>query len=102
MPLVAGVDSSTQSCKVVIRDAETGKLVREGRAPHPRRHRGAAGRVGGGAVRRGRTRPAVWTTWRPPRSPGSSTAWCAWTTTGPWSAGACCGTTPARPAPPST
>lgn len=35
MPLVAGVDSSTQSCKVVIRDAETGDLVREGRAPHP-------------------------------------------------------------------
>ncbi|MFI2713863.1 xylulokinase [Micromonospora sp. NPDC018662] len=35
MPLVAGVDSSTQSCKVVIRDAETGKLVREGRVPHP-------------------------------------------------------------------
>ncbi|MBO4162878.1 xylulokinase [Micromonospora antibiotica] len=35
MPLVAGVDSSTQSCKVVIRDAETGALVREGRAPHP-------------------------------------------------------------------
>ncbi|AEB46928.1 MULTISPECIES: xylulokinase [Micromonospora] len=35
MPLVAGVDSSTQSCKVVVRDAETGTLVREGRAPHP-------------------------------------------------------------------
>ncbi|GAA3790524.1 xylulokinase [Sphaerisporangium flaviroseum] len=35
MTLVAGVDSSTQSCKVVIRDAETGVLVREGRAPHP-------------------------------------------------------------------
>ncbi|MFJ8684895.1 xylulokinase [Micromonospora wenchangensis] len=35
MPLVAGVDSSTQSCKVVVRDAETGALVREGRAPHP-------------------------------------------------------------------
>lgn len=35
MPLVAGVDSSTQSCKVVIRDAETGALVRQGRAPHP-------------------------------------------------------------------
>jgi xylulokinase len=33
--LVAGVDSSTQSCKVVIRDAETGRLVRQGRAPHP-------------------------------------------------------------------
>ena len=35
MPLVAGVDSSTQSCKVVVRDAETGALVREGRAAHP-------------------------------------------------------------------
>jgi len=33
--LVAGVDSSTQSCKVVIRDADTGALVREGRADHP-------------------------------------------------------------------
>ncbi|MEU5946394.1 xylulokinase [Micromonospora sp. NPDC047465] len=35
MPLVAGVDSSTQSCKVVVRDAETGALLRQGRAPHP-------------------------------------------------------------------
>ncbi len=35
MNLVAGVDSSTQSCKVVVRDAETGALVREGRAGHP-------------------------------------------------------------------
>lgn len=35
MPLVAGIDSSTQSCKVVIRDAETGALVRQGRARHP-------------------------------------------------------------------
>lgn len=33
--LVAGIDSSTQSCKVVIRDAETGALVRSGRATHP-------------------------------------------------------------------
>jgi xylulokinase len=33
--LVAGVDSSTQSCKVVIRDADTGALVRSGRAGHP-------------------------------------------------------------------
>jgi len=33
--LVAGVDSSTQSCKVVVRDAETGALVRQGRAAHP-------------------------------------------------------------------
>ena len=35
MTLVAGVDSSTQSCKVVVRDAEDGRLVREGRALHP-------------------------------------------------------------------
>ncbi|MGJ0204700.1 xylulokinase [Leucobacter sp. gxy201] len=33
--LVAGIDSSTQSCKVVICDAETGRIVREGRASHP-------------------------------------------------------------------
>lgn len=33
--LVAGVDSSTQSVKVVIRNAESGALIREGRAPHP-------------------------------------------------------------------
>lgn len=35
MTLVAGVDSSTQSCKIVIRETETGDLVRAGRAPHP-------------------------------------------------------------------
>ncbi len=35
MTLVAGVDSSTQSCKIVIRDAETGALVRSAVAPHP-------------------------------------------------------------------
>ena len=33
--LVAGVDSSTQSCKVVMRDADTGALVRTGSAAHP-------------------------------------------------------------------
>ncbi|HMT89394.1 MAG TPA: xylulokinase [Dermatophilaceae bacterium] len=33
--LVAGVDSSTQSCKVVIRDAATGERVRSGRSSHP-------------------------------------------------------------------
>ena len=33
--LVAGIDSSTQSVKVVVRDAQTGELVREARAPHP-------------------------------------------------------------------
>ena len=34
-PLVAGVDSSTQSVKVVIRSADTGELIRQGRASHP-------------------------------------------------------------------
>ncbi|CAN5848417.1 xylulokinase [soil metagenome] len=33
--LVAGVESSTQSCKVVVCDADTGTVVREGRAQHP-------------------------------------------------------------------
>jgi len=33
--LVAGVDSSTQSCKVVVRENATGAIVRTGRAPHP-------------------------------------------------------------------
>jgi xylulokinase len=35
MSLVAGVDSSTQSCKVVVRDASSGALVRSGSARHP-------------------------------------------------------------------
>ena len=33
--LTAGVDSSTQSVKVVIRNANTGELLRQGRASHP-------------------------------------------------------------------
>jgi xylulokinase len=35
MTLVAGVDSSTQSCKVVVVDVESGAVLREGRASHP-------------------------------------------------------------------
>ncbi|MFV0426605.1 MAG: FGGY family carbohydrate kinase [Beutenbergiaceae bacterium] len=35
MRLVAGIDSSTQACKVSVRDAATGKTVRTGRAEHP-------------------------------------------------------------------
>ncbi|MEE8869103.1 MAG: FGGY family carbohydrate kinase [Acidipropionibacterium acidipropionici] len=34
-PYVAGVDSSTQSCKVVILDPATGRTVRQGRGSHP-------------------------------------------------------------------
>jgi xylulokinase len=33
--LVAGIDSSTQSCKVVIADPATGDILRTGSAPHP-------------------------------------------------------------------
>ncbi|MGO1745762.1 MAG: FGGY family carbohydrate kinase, partial [Microbacterium gubbeenense] len=33
--LVAGVDSSTQSCKIIIREASSGAVVRSGRASHP-------------------------------------------------------------------
>ena len=33
--LVAGIDSSTQSCKVLVVDAADGTVVREGRASHP-------------------------------------------------------------------
>jgi xylulokinase len=35
MPLVAGVDSSTQSVKVVIRDADSGELIAQASEPHP-------------------------------------------------------------------
>ncbi|HEV7898713.1 MAG TPA: xylulokinase [Planosporangium sp.] len=35
MTKVAGIDSSTQSTKVVVCDAETGKVVGEASAPHP-------------------------------------------------------------------
>jgi xylulokinase len=35
MTLVAGIDSSTQACKVTVRDLATGIRVREGRAAHP-------------------------------------------------------------------
>ncbi|MGI4896850.1 MAG: xylulokinase [Janthinobacterium lividum] len=35
MSTVAGIDSSTQSCKVVVRDGDSGELLRIGRAKHP-------------------------------------------------------------------
>jgi xylulokinase len=35
MPLVLGVDSSTQATKVEVRDADDGRLVASGRAAHP-------------------------------------------------------------------
>lgn len=35
MPVVAGVDSSTQSCTVELRDADSGALIGSGRVAHP-------------------------------------------------------------------
>ncbi|WP_020574509.1 xylulokinase [Actinopolymorpha alba] len=35
MPKVAGIDSSTQSCKVVVCDADSGEVLAERSAPHP-------------------------------------------------------------------
>ena len=35
MRKVAGVDSSTQSVKIVVRDAETGQLLASASRPHP-------------------------------------------------------------------
>src|SRR3954466_13419562 len=35
MPLVAGVDSSTQSTKVLVVDSDSGEVIRSGTAPHP-------------------------------------------------------------------
>ena len=35
MPVVVGVDSSTQSCKVEVRDADDGSVLGGGQAPHP-------------------------------------------------------------------
>lgn len=35
MTLVAGIDSSTQSCKVLVVDAASGEIVRQGTARHP-------------------------------------------------------------------
>jgi xylulokinase len=35
MSLVAGIDSSTQSCTVVVRDLETGAVIASATAPHP-------------------------------------------------------------------
>ena len=37
-PLVAGIDSSTRSTKVELRDLATGELVASGRGAHPDTH----------------------------------------------------------------
>jgi hypothetical protein len=97
--LVAGVDSSTQACKVVVRDADTARWSARAGRPTRTAPRSTPRLVGGPARRRrGRRRPRR----RRPRSRSapSSTAWSAWTRTARSSARRCCGTTPARRRPP--
>ena len=57
MTLVAGVDSSTQSTKVLLVQAEDGAVVAEASAPPPGRDRVPSGPLVGGALG-GRARPA--------------------------------------------
>ena len=95
MTLVAGVDSSTQSCKVVVRDLETGAVVRTGRAAHPDGTEVDPGRVVGCAARRDRGRGRPRRTSPPSRSAASSTAWSCSMRTARSSATPCSGTTPA-------
>nr|WP_218133521.1 hypothetical protein [Jiangella alba] len=99
MTLVAGIDSSTQSCKVVLVDADSGAVVATGRSDHPdgtevdpRAWWDALQQAGDGLLERAAA-VAVG---------GSSTAWSSSTRPVRWCAPRCCGTTRVRPAPPAT
>ena len=92
--LVAGIDCSTQSTKVLVCDAATGRGRPRRLGAAPGRHRGRPGGLGGRAA--SRRRPAAcWTTWPRSRSAASSTAWSRWTRPARSSARPCSGTTPA-------
>jgi xylulokinase len=90
-----GVDSSTQACKVVVRDADTGGSSARG-ARRTRRAPRSTPRPGGRRCSPRSSRPAASTTSRRCRWAGSSTAWSASTRTAGSCARRCCGTTPAR------
>ena len=96
MTLVAGVDSSTQSCKVVDPRRRDRRAGPPGAGGPPGRHRGAPGRLVGGAAagdRRGRRarRRRRRLGRRPAARHGRAS-----TRTARWSGRRCCGTTPAR------
>ena len=96
MSFVAGVDSSTQSVKVVVCDAESGRVIRTARAAHPHGTEVSA-EAWWTAYRRGDGGPrAAATGWRPSPSAASSTAWSPWTSRASWSATPCSGTTTGR------
>ena len=96
MTLVAGVDSSTQSCKVVSATRRPASWSGRAGRPHPDGTEVHPDGLVGGAAGGDRRRPAGWTTWPRSRSPASSTAWSASTRTARWCGRRCCGTTPAR------
>ena len=97
--LVAGVDSSTQSTKVVVCDAEHRRDRPRAGAPRtptaPRSTRPPGGpRYAGGDAAAGCSTASA-----PSPSPGSSTGWSLSTRTAPSCETRCCGTTPVPPAP---
>jgi hypothetical protein len=101
MTIVAGVDSSTQSCKVVIREAETGKLVRHGRSAHPEGtevHSDAWWMAPQTALDGAGGLTPMWPRWQWVRS---STGWCASMRPAGWCGRLCCGTTLGPPTLPS-
>ena len=75
MTLVAGVDSSTQSTKVVVCDAETGRGRPRGPRAAPRRHRGRPRGMVAGLAEATATAVCSTASRRSP-SAASSTAWC--------------------------
>jgi hypothetical protein len=78
MPTVAGIDSSTQSCKVVVCDADSGAVLAEARAAHPDGTEADPGCGGRPWRRRAADCSTMWPRWP---WPGSSTAWSHWTAT---------------------
>ena len=100
MTLVAGIDSSTQSCKVVVCDGRDGSGRPLGDRAASRGNRDRPGALAGWpCARPSRGRRAATMSPRSP-SPRSSTGWSAWTSMGESSDRRCSGTTPARPTPP--
>ena len=96
MSLVAGVDSSTQSCSVVVCDADTGKVLRTGSAAHPPGTEVSA-QAWADAYAEATRDPALLEGVEAMAVGGQQHGMVTWTTTVGWSATRCCGTTTARP-----
>lgn len=101
MALVAGIDSSTQSCKVVICDADSGELVRSAASQHPDGTEVDPQRwwdaLQAGIDAAGGVDDVQAVSVGP-----SNTAWCASTKPALWFEMRCCGTTPDRVRPPGS